>query len=93
MAGSGPHASIGHGWMSGAGDWYQRIQERKARFLDKHPEWSIIHVRSLDRYEASKGDKDSPEGLTLLQDKSLGELMTRLEARYPEAEEAEGVDS
>jgi hypothetical protein len=87
MAGSGPYASIDHGWMSGAGDWYQRIQERRAKFLAEHPEWSIVFVRSIDQHEASMGDKDSPEGLTILQDRSLGELMSRLEARYPKSEE------
>jgi hypothetical protein len=69
------------GWISGSSSWYDRHRDRKAKFLADHPEWSIVYVRSMDRYEASTGDTDTQ--LVILQDKSLGSLMDRLEARYP----------
>jgi hypothetical protein len=78
MAGSGPNASIG-GWVSGP-DWYDRHRERRDKFLSEHPEWNIAFVRSMDRYEASSGETDTE--LVILQDKALGSLMDRLEARY-----------
>jgi hypothetical protein len=81
MAGSGPG-----GWISGSA-WYDRIKERRDKFLAEHPEWSIVHVRSMDEYEASKGDTESE--LIVMHDRSLGTLMDRLEARYPDTEETE----
>jgi hypothetical protein len=69
----------GYEGTSGPG-WYDRHLARKQKFLADHPEWSVVYVRSLDRYEASTGDTDTE--LVLLMDQSLGELMTRLEARY-----------
>lgn len=94
MAGSGPNfppsmgPAIDYGWMNGAGDWFQQIQERKAKFLAAHTDWSIIHVVSLDCYEASTGHADAPEGLTVMRDRHLGRLMDRLEERFkPQAEE------
>lgn len=70
-------------------NWYIRHVERKDKFLAEHPEWSIVFVRWLDSYEASRGDKDAPEGLSIVHDKSLGTLMDKLEALYPEAPEAD----
>jgi hypothetical protein len=81
MAGSG----FG-GWISGS-SWYDRHKERKEKFLAEHPEWSIVYVRSLDIHEAASGDTDS--GLDIMQDKSLGALMDRLEARFAPPGEAE----
>jgi hypothetical protein len=43
----------------------------------------------MDRYEASSGETDTE--LIILQDKSLGSLMDRLEARYSEGDEAEEI--
>jgi hypothetical protein len=76
-----------------------RNRVRRDKFLADHPEWSIVHIRQLDQYEASSGTTDTE--LVILTDKSLGELMDRLETRYaspeaqadteaPEAEAAEG---
>lgn len=95
MAGSGPMASIDHGWMNGPGDYYQRHQVRKAQFLAEHPEFSIVFIASLDCHEASSGHADAPEGLTVMRDRSLGQLMDRLEARFkkPEETEAEGAQA
>jgi hypothetical protein len=90
MAGSGPQASIGGGWITGTPSWYDRHRQRRDKFLAEHPEWQIVYVRSIDRYEASTGDTDTQ--LVILQDRSLGELMTRIEARYPEAEEGNAPD-
>ena len=42
----------------------------------------------MDRYEASSGETETE--LVILQDKHLGALMDRLEARYP-TPEAEGA--
>jgi hypothetical protein len=84
-------AGSGHGgWISGP-SWYDRHKERKAKFLVDHPDWSIVYIRSLDIHKASSGDTDS--GLDILQDKYLGALMDRLEARFapPEEAEAEGA--
>lgn len=67
------------GWISGSG-WYDRVQERRDKFLADHPEWKIVYVRSLDQHEASTGDTDTM--LVILHDRSLGTLMDRLEARY-----------
>jgi hypothetical protein len=75
MAGSGPG-----GWPSGADSWYVKVKERRDKFIADHPEWTIVYVRSMDRYEASKGDTDS--ALVILHDKSLGTLMDRLEAEF-----------
>jgi hypothetical protein len=86
MAGSGPGAPIG-GWISGPA-WYDRHRERRDKFLAEHPEWNISFVRSMDRYEASSGETETE--LVILQDKHLGALMDRLEARYP-TPEAEGA--
>ena len=76
------------GWISGPA-WYDKHRERRDKFLTSHPEWNIAFVRSMDRYEASSGETDTE--LIILQDKSLGSLMDRLEARYTEGDEAEGV--
>ena len=75
------HPSTDGGWVSGSSSWYTRHQDRRAKFLADHPEWTIVYVRSLDMHEASTGDMDSE--LVILQDRSLGALMDRLEARYP----------
>lgn len=86
MAGSGitgPSALDG-GWISGAG-WYDKHKVRRDKFVAEHPEWSIVFVTSRDVYEASSGDNDS--GLDILMDKSLGQLMDRLETRYAVPEE------
>jgi hypothetical protein len=72
------------GWISGPA-WYDRHRERRDKFLAEHPEWAVAFVRSMDRYEASSGETDTE--LIILQDKSLGSLMDRLEARYPTPEE------
>jgi hypothetical protein len=74
------------GWISGPA-WYDRHRERRDKFLESHPEWTIAFVRSMDRYEASSGETDTE--LVILQDKSLGSLMDRLEYRYPEGDESE----
>jgi hypothetical protein len=81
MAGSGFGGPIDGGWISGSSSWYDRQKDRRDKFLAEHPEWSIAYVRSMDRYEASTGDTDTQ--LVILQDKSLIQLMDRLEARYP----------
>jgi hypothetical protein len=78
MAGSGPGGPVG-GWISGPA-WYDKHRERRDKFLAEHPEWDIAFVRSMGRYEASSGETDTE--LIILQDKSLGSLMDRLEARY-----------
>lgn len=78
--------SPGGGWISGPA-WYDKHKERRDKFAAEHPEWSIAFVRSMDRYEASCGETDSE--LVILQDKSLGALMDRLEARYGDGEEPE----
>jgi hypothetical protein len=80
MAGSGTG-----GWVSGSSSWYDKHTERKDKFLAQHPEWSIVYVRSMDRYEASSGDTDTQ--LVILSDKHLGTLMDRLEARYGTGED------
>jgi hypothetical protein len=81
MAGSGPYASIGGGWISGACSWKDKQQERREEFLANHPEWNIVRVHSLGGYEASKGDTETE--LVILSDANLGALMDRLEARFP----------
>jgi hypothetical protein len=72
------------GWISGPA-WYDKHRERRDKFLAEHPEWDISFVRSMDRYEASSGETDTE--LIILQDKSLGPLMDRLEARYSDEPE------
>lgn len=74
------------GWVSGS-CWYDRHMQRRDKFLAAHPEWSIVLVRSMDRYEASTGDTDTE--LVILHDKHLGTLMDRLEARYGDGEESQ----
>jgi hypothetical protein len=66
--------------MTGNGQWYEEVKDRKGKFLADHPEWEIVYVRSLDRHEASTGSTET--GLVILHDTSLGTLMDRLEARY-----------
>jgi hypothetical protein len=87
MAGSGIGGAIGGGWISGTPSWYDRHRVRRDKFLADHPEWSLIYIASRDVYEASMGDNDN--GLDILMDRSLGQLMDRLEARYPASEETE----
>ena len=91
MAGSGPIWGPGGGFVSGSG--WDRHRERRDKFLGDHPEWSIVYVRSQDRYEASTGHTDTE--LILMTDTHLGTLMDRLEARYanPEGTEAQGDNS
>jgi hypothetical protein len=74
------------GWISGGMSWYDKHVDRKDKFLAVHPEWSIAYVRSMDQHEASTGSTDTE--LVIMQDKSLGTLMDRLEARYPEEKES-----
>jgi hypothetical protein len=76
--------SPGGGWLSGP-SWYDKHKERRDKFVAEHPEWSIAFVRSMDRYEASSGETDTE--LIILQDKHLGALMDRLEARYSDEPE------
>jgi hypothetical protein len=92
MAGSGPGyshpvGSIDGGGWNPASSWYDKHKERKDKFLAEHPEWDIVYVRMMDQHEASTGTTDTE--LVVLQDKSLGDLMDRLEARYakPKAED------
>jgi hypothetical protein len=87
MAGSGPGASIGGGWASGPGNTFDKHRQRRDKFLATHPEFSIVHIRMTDHYEASSGDSDSAE-LVILTDKHLGSLMDRLETRFPEGDES-----
>ena len=79
MAGSGM-GGFGGGWASGPGNNYDKHKERRDKFLAAHPEWEIVYVRSMDRYEASTGDTSTE--LVILNDTHLSELMDRLEARY-----------
>ena len=98
MAGSGPYAPTGSGyeqygpygggWVSGSGSWYDKHKERKDKFLAEHPSWEIVYVRSQDRYEATTGNTDTE--LVILTDTHLGDLMDRLEARFPPAEDPKG---
>jgi hypothetical protein len=78
-------ADVGDGgWISGSmsnvREPVDRNRERRAKFLADHPEWSIVFIRSMDRYEASKGNTDT--ALVILHDKTLGQLVDRLEAEY-----------
>jgi hypothetical protein len=84
MAGSGPGAFIGGGWTSGPGNTFDKHRQRRDKFLADHPEWSIVYVRSMDRYEASTGDTDTE--LVIMSDTHLADLMDRLEARYAPSE-------
>jgi hypothetical protein len=86
MAGSGPAAAVG-GWASGPGNHFDKHRRRRDKFLANHPEWSIVYVRRIDRYEASTGDSDTE--LIIMTDSHLADLMDRLEARYPEADESQ----
>lgn len=91
MAGSGFGGPVGldGGWISGGMSWYDKQKMRRDKFIAEHPEWTIAFVRSMDRYEASRGDTET--GLDILQDKSLTQLMDRLEARYAPPRETEGT--
>lgn len=86
MAGSGPYAAVG-GWASGPGNNFGRHRERRDKFLAEHSDWAISYSRTMDRYEASTGDTDTE--LVILTDKHLGDLMDRLEARFPDPEAEE----
>ncbi|HEY0934710.1 MAG TPA: hypothetical protein VGD91_13330 [Trebonia sp.] len=86
MAGSGPYAPIGGGWISGACSWYDKQKERRGKFLAEHPDWEIYRIRSVNRWEASNGDTDTE--LSILQDEHLASLLDRLEARFPKDEKA-----
>ena len=88
MAGSGPYASIGGGWISGVCTWKDKQQVRREKFLASHPEWEIVRVHSLGGWEASKGDTDTE--LIVLSDGNLAALMDRLEERFPPPEDAQG---
>jgi hypothetical protein len=97
MAGSGPgiaypRSNDDDGWISGPSA-YDRAKERRDKFLAEHSDWSIVFVRARDVYEASRGDSDS--GLDILIDKSLSQLMDRLEACYPKPDDdsADSYDS
>ncbi|HEY0936187.1 MAG TPA: hypothetical protein VGD91_20910 [Trebonia sp.] len=89
MAGSGPYAPVGGGWISGACSWYDKQEERKDKFLAGHPDWKIVQVRSMDQWEASTGDTDSE--LIVMQDRVLAALMDRLEQRFPDDPEPESA--
>jgi hypothetical protein len=80
MAGSGPLAPIGGGWISGACSWQDKQTERKDKFLADHPEWEIARIHSMGCYEASTGTTDTE--LVVLSDANLAALMDRLEARF-----------
>jgi hypothetical protein len=77
----GPLPPIGGGWISGSCSWYDRQHERRGKFLATHPGWEIVHIRSMDQWEASTGDTDSE--LIIMQDRVLAALMDRLEKRFP----------
>lgn len=53
---------------------YEDQVKRKLAFLEAHPEWSIVFVRSMGYYEAVRDDPN-----TVMTDYDLSLLMDRVE--------------
>lgn len=52
----------------------------KLEFVEAHPEWSIVFVRSQGYYEAVRDDPN-----TIITDHDLGLLMRRVERATPDS--------
>lgn len=61
---------------------YVDCVKRKLEFLEKHPEWDIVYVKSMGYYEASR---DEPN--TVITDYRLEFLMNRVEQATQEVKE------